>query len=37
MTGYSIPGIEREALGPILRKPVDNQTLLEEISRQLVA
>ena len=25
ITGYSIPGVEREALGPILRKPVDNQ------------
>jgi CheY-like chemotaxis protein len=37
MTGYSIPGIEREALGPILRKPVDNQVLLEEIGRLLVA
>jgi hypothetical protein len=37
MTGYSIPGIEREALGPILGKPVDNQVLLEEIGRLLVA
>ena len=36
MTGYSIPGIEREALGPILRKPVDDQVLLEEISRLLL-
>ena len=37
MTGYNIPGVEREALGPILRKPVDNQVLLEEIGRLLVA
>ena len=32
LTGYSIPGVEREALGPILRKPVDNQVLIEEIA-----
>src|SRR4051812_14578770 len=31
LTGYSIPGAEREALGPILRKPVDNQVLIEEV------
>ena len=37
MTGYSIPGAEREALGPILRKPVDNDVLLEEVGRLLVA
>ena len=37
MTGYHIPGAEREALGPILRKPVDTQVLLEEIGRLLVA
>jgi CheY-like chemotaxis protein len=37
MTGYSIPGVEREALGPILRKPVDNQLLLDEIARLLAA
>ena len=37
MTGYSIPGAEREALGPILRKPVDNEVLLEEIGRALAA
>jgi len=35
MTGYEIPGIDREALGPILRKPVDDETLLEEIARLL--
>jgi CheY-like chemotaxis protein len=35
MTGYDIPGIDREALGPILRKPVDDSQLLEEIKRTL--
>jgi CheY-like chemotaxis protein len=35
MTGYSIPGAEREALGPILRKPIDNDLLVEEIGRCL--
>jgi CheY-like chemotaxis protein len=37
LTGYSIPGADREAMGPILRKPVDNQELLEEIGRLLAA
>jgi CheY-like chemotaxis protein len=37
MTGYNIPGVDREALGPILRKPVDNEVLLEEIGRVLAA
>jgi CheY-like chemotaxis protein len=37
MTGYSIPGAEREALGPILRKPIDNDVLLEEVGRLLLA
>jgi CheY-like chemotaxis protein len=37
MTGYDIPGVEREALGPILRKPVDDQLLLEEVERLLGA
>jgi CheY-like chemotaxis protein len=35
MTGYDIPGIDREALGPILRKPVDDKTLLDEVARLL--
>jgi CheY-like chemotaxis protein len=35
LTGYNIPGVEREALGPILRKPVDNQVLIEEVARVL--
>ncbi len=35
MTGYEIPGAEKEALGPILRKPIDDQTLLDEVGRLL--
>ena len=35
ITGYSIPGIDREALGPILRKPVDDAVLVEEIAKLL--
>jgi CheY-like chemotaxis protein len=35
VTGYSIPGIDREALGPILRKPVDEAVLLQEIAKVL--
>jgi CheY-like chemotaxis protein len=37
ITGYDIPGVDREALGPILQKPVDNQLLIEEIARALSA
>ena len=35
LTGYSIPGVEREALGPILQKPVDDEALLAEIASLL--
>ncbi len=35
VTGYSIPGADREALGPILLKPVDDETLLSEVERAL--
>jgi CheY-like chemotaxis protein len=35
MTGYHIPGIDREALGPILRKPIDDKVLIEEVERAL--
>lgn len=35
MTGYSIPGIDREALGPILRKPIDDDALISEVERAL--
>jgi len=35
ITGHEIPGIEDEALGPVLRKPVDNERFLAEIERAL--
>lgn len=35
VTGYTIPGAEREALGPILNKPVDDAQLISEIERAL--
>ena len=37
MTAYSIPGIDREALGPILRKPVEDDVLLSEIEKTLTS
>lgn len=35
VSGYDIPGLEGEALGPILRKPVDADLLLETAARAL--
>ena len=35
LTGYDLPGVEREALGPILRKPVTEETLIAEVQRAL--
>lgn len=35
VTGYSIPGVEREALGPILLKPIDDERLVSEVERAL--
>jgi CheY-like chemotaxis protein len=35
LTGYDLPGIDHEPLGPILRKPVDNQVLIQEVHRVL--
>jgi CheY-like chemotaxis protein len=35
LTGYNIPGIENEALGPILRKPIDEAVLVSEVERAL--
>jgi CheY-like chemotaxis protein len=37
LTGYSIPGVEREALGPIIRKPVDDQVLIAQIASLLAS
>ncbi len=33
MTGYDIPGVEKQALGPILSKPIDAALLVSEIER----
>ena len=35
VSGYSIPGVEDELLGPILRKPIDDRVLIEEIEKAL--
>jgi CheY-like chemotaxis protein len=35
VTAYDIPGVEEEALGPILKKPLDVDRLLSEIRRVL--
>jgi hypothetical protein len=35
ITGYNIPGVDREALGPILRKPIDDRVPIEELGRVL--
>ena len=35
VTGYHIPGVENEALGPILRKPVEPEQLVNEVKRLL--
>ena len=37
MTAYDIPGVEDEALGPVLRKPIDDEHLLAEVRRVLAA
>jgi CheY-like chemotaxis protein len=37
ITGYDIPGVEREALGPVLRKPVSDEDLIAEVGRLLAA
>src|SRR5690348_1267908 len=37
VTGYDIPGADREALGPILRKPLSDEQLVSEVERVLAA
>jgi CheY-like chemotaxis protein len=37
LTGYNVPGAEREALGPILRKPVDGAVLIQQVEQALAA
>ena len=35
LTAYDIPGIEDEAIGPVLRKPIDHEHLVAEVTRVL--
>src|SRR5271163_1080241 len=35
LTAYDIPGVEDEAIGPVLRKPVDEDCLVAEVRRVL--
>jgi CheY-like chemotaxis protein len=37
LSGYDVAGLDREALGTILRKPVTNDELLEEVQRTLAS
>jgi CheY-like chemotaxis protein len=35
LTAYDIPGLEDEAIGSVLRKPIDDSCLVEEVRRAL--
>jgi CheY-like chemotaxis protein len=35
LTAYDIPGVEDEAAGPVLRKPIDEDRLVAEVRRVL--
>ncbi len=35
LTAYDIPGVEDEVIGPVLRKPIDDEHLLAEVRRVL--
>lgn len=37
VTGYDVPGIEDQAMGPVLKKPVEKTRLIDEIERALAA
>jgi len=37
LSGYDIPGLETEALGPIIRKPVSDELLVEQVANALGA
>ena len=37
LTGYDIPGVADEAIGPVLRKPIDDDRLVAEAKRALAA
>ena len=35
LTAYDIPGVEDDAIGPVLRKPIDGEQLVAEVRRVL--
>ena len=35
LTAYDIPGVEDEAIGPVLRKPIEEEQLIAEVRRIL--
>jgi hypothetical protein len=35
LTAYDIPGVEDDAIGPVLRKPIDDERLLANVRRVL--
>jgi CheY-like chemotaxis protein len=35
LTGYDLPGAEREALGTVLHKPIDNDALIAAVERAI--
>jgi CheY-like chemotaxis protein len=37
VSAYDIPGVEDEAVGPVLKKPLDDDRLLSEVRRVLAA
>ena len=37
LTAYDIPGVEDDAIGPVLRKAVDDEQLIAEVRRVLAA
>jgi CheY-like chemotaxis protein len=37
LTAYDIPGVADEAIGPVLRKPIDEEQLVAEVRRILAA
>src|SRR5215469_11576912 len=37
LSGYDIPGLDAEALGPIIRKPVSDELLVEQVANALGA
>jgi hypothetical protein len=35
LTAYDIPGVEDDAIGPVLRKPIDGEQLVAEVRSAL--